>query len=102
MKLTGHLFSAFLISLVSLIGFSCIAVLISGQKIIQFDQTVISFIQGFESPALTSIMKFFTYIGSFSVVVVICNNGFSFSLFCIKTPYRTSIIWDCYDWNPYY
>ena len=78
MKLTGHLFSAFLISLFSLIGFSCIAVLISGQKIIQFDQTVISFIQGFESPALTSIMKFFTYIGSFSVVVVISIIAFIF------------------------
>ena len=84
MKLTGHLFSAFLISLVSLIGFSCIAVLISGQKIIQFDQTVISFIQGFESPTLTSIMKFFTYIGSFSVVVVIAIIAFLFLYFVLK------------------
>ena len=84
MKLTGHLFSAFLISLVSLIGFSCIAVLISGQNIIQFDQTVISFIQGFESPTLTSIMKFFTYIGSFSVVVVISIMAFLFLYFVLK------------------
>ena len=40
MKLTGHLFSAFFISLISLICFSCIAVLISGHKIMQFDQIV--------------------------------------------------------------
>ena len=84
MKLTGHLFNAFLISLVSLIGFSCIAVFISGQKIIQFDQTVISFIQGFESPTLTSIMKFFTYIGSFSVVVVLSIMALLFLYFVLK------------------
>ncbi|QED48297.1 phosphatase PAP2 family protein [Cytobacillus dafuensis] len=71
MKLTGHLFSAFLISLLSLIGFSYIAMLINGQKIVRFDQSVISFIQGFESPMLTQIMKFFTYIGSFPSVLVI-------------------------------
>src|SRR6476620_11085185 len=87
MKLTGHLFSAFLISLVSLIGLSCIAVLISGQKIIQFDQTVISFIQGFESPTLTSIMKFFTYIGSFSVVVVISIMAFLFLYMVAIAPF---------------
>ena len=68
MRLTGYLLSAFIIGLVSLIGFSCMAILISGHKIVQFDQYVISFIQGFESPTLTSIMKFFTYVGSFPIV----------------------------------
>src|SRR3954470_12294290 len=67
MKLRGH----FIVGLFSLIGFSMMAIFISGQTIIQFDQIVISFIQGFESPMLTSIMKFFTYIGSFPSVLVI-------------------------------
>ncbi|SES17578.1 phosphatase PAP2 family protein [Psychrobacillus sp. OK032] len=68
MRLTGYLLTAFIIGLVSLIGFSCMAILIRGHKIVQFDQYVITFIQGFESPTLTSIMKFFTYVGSFHIV----------------------------------
>jgi len=68
MRLTGYLLTAFIISLISLIGFSCMAILISGNKIVQLDQNVISFIQGFESPPLTSIMKCFTYVGSFHIV----------------------------------
>ena len=71
MKLKGHLLRAFLIGLVSLIGFSCMAILISAQKIVLFDQTLISFIQGFESQTLTSIMKLFTFIGSFPVILVL-------------------------------
>lgn len=71
MKLKGNLLSAFLIGLVSLIGFSFIAILISARKIVRFDQTLISFIQGLESETLTSIMKFFTFIGSFPVVLVL-------------------------------
>ena len=90
MKLTGHLFSAFLISLASLIGFSCIAVLISGQKIVQFDQTVISFIQGFESSTLTTIMKFFTYIGSFPSVLVISILATLFLYFVLN--HRTGLL----------
>ena len=68
MKLTRYLLTAFIIGLVSLIGFSCMAILISGHKIVKFDQYVISYIQGFESPTLTSIMNFFTYVGSFPIV----------------------------------
>src|SRR3954447_21483678 len=84
MKLTGDLLRAFLISFVSLIGFSCVAVLISGQKIIRFDQTVISFIQDFESPTLTPIMKFFTYIGAFPSVFVIFLLACFFLYFVLK------------------
>ena len=90
MKLTGHLLSAFLISLASLIGFSCIAVLISSQKIVQFDQIVISFIQGFESSTLTAIMKFFTYIGSFPSVLVISILAALFLYFVLN--HRTELL----------
>ncbi|AMX00337.1 phosphatase PAP2 family protein [Rummeliibacillus stabekisii] len=82
MKLKGHLLSAILIGLVSLIGFSCMAILISAQKIVRFDQTLISFIRGFESHTLTSIMKFFTFIGSFPVVLVLFLIA-SYILYCV-------------------
>lgn len=47
------------------------AFLVSSREIIQFDQTVISFIQGLESPMLTVIMKVFTFIGSIKSIVVL-------------------------------
>lgn len=71
MNLKLQLTTAFMISLLSLIGFSCMAILISRQKIVSFDSTVISFIQGLESPLLTDIMKFFTFIGSTVSVAVL-------------------------------
>jgi len=71
MKEKGHVISALVIGFISLIGFSFIAVLIGVGKVAEFDQALISFIRGFETPALTSIMKLFTFIGSFPVVLVI-------------------------------
>ncbi|OKL36867.1 phosphatase PAP2 family protein [Domibacillus mangrovi] len=71
MKLKYQFSIAFFVSLVSLIGFSSMAFLVSSHEIIQFDQTVVSFIQGLESPMLTAIMTFFTFIGSTSSIVVL-------------------------------
>ncbi|WP_028392361.1 phosphatase PAP2 family protein [Bacillus cihuensis] len=71
MKQKGLLLIALLISLFSLMAFSLMAILISGKRIVQFDQKVISFVQGFETSLVTSIMKFFTFIGSMPVVLVI-------------------------------
>ncbi|MFJ7974440.1 phosphatase PAP2 family protein [Peribacillus sp. NPDC096379] len=71
MKQNGQFLIAFLISLFSLIGFCVMAILVSGKRIVQFDQSVISFIRGFESSVVTSIMKFFTFIGSLPFVLVI-------------------------------
>jgi undecaprenyl-diphosphatase len=71
MKLKSHLAMAFLISLASIIGFCFMSLWISDHKIIHFDSTIIGYVQGMESPALTQIMKFFTFIGSAPVVVVI-------------------------------
>ncbi|MEH7413814.1 phosphatase PAP2 family protein [Neobacillus drentensis] len=70
MKLKSHLALAFLISVVCIIGFSLMSLWISDHKIVQFDTIVISAIQGMESPALTSVMKFFTFIGSAPFVIV--------------------------------
>ena len=71
MNLKIQLAIAFMISVISLIGFSLMAVLIQGHHIVRFDSLVIAFIQGFESPLLTKIMKVFTFIGSMSCVVVL-------------------------------
>ncbi|RDW20498.1 phosphatase PAP2 family protein [Oceanobacillus chungangensis] len=71
MRLKKHSTIALIISLVSLIGFSIMVLLIANQNVILFDHNVISFIQGFEGPSLTSIMKFFTYIGSYHSMIVI-------------------------------
>ncbi|MFJ8065697.1 phosphatase PAP2 family protein [Psychrobacillus sp. NPDC096426] len=93
MRLTGYLLTAFIIGLVSLIGFSCMAILISGHKIVQLDQYVISFIQGFESPTLTSIMKCFTYVGSFHIVFGIFVIVSFFLYFVLK--HRSELLLFC-------
>jgi undecaprenyl-diphosphatase len=71
MNLKFNLFIAFIISLVCVIGFGIVSLLISDQKIIHFDDTIISAVQGLENPVLTSIMKFFTFIGSSSFVIIL-------------------------------
>jgi undecaprenyl-diphosphatase len=71
MNLKMNLFSAFIITLVCIIGFSFISLLISDHRIITFDSSVIASIQGRESPMLTSLMKFFTFIGSAPFVIIL-------------------------------
>ncbi|MDA1675475.1 phosphatase PAP2 family protein [Bacillus cereus group sp. TH152-1LC] len=64
--------SIFILSLISLICFGIMAVLVINQKTATFDSKVIAFIQGLESPFLTTIMKFFTTIGSTKTVAILC------------------------------
>ncbi|MBV7504676.1 phosphatase PAP2 family protein [Bacillus sp. sid0103] len=71
MKLKSYLVVAFSISVVSIIGFCLISLLISDQKIISFDRTIIDRVQGLETPFLTNVMKFFTFIGSAPFVIVL-------------------------------
>lgn len=71
MTLNFRLVTAFVISLLCVVGFSLVSLLISDHKIIHFDSNVISAVQGLESPGLTSIMKFFTFIGSSKAVIVL-------------------------------
>ncbi|PFP25776.1 phosphatase PAP2 family protein [Bacillus sp. AFS073361] len=71
MKLKTYLIIAFSLSVVSIIGFSLISLLISDQKIIHFDRIVIDAVQDMETPFLTSVMKFFTFIGSAPFVIVL-------------------------------
>jgi undecaprenyl-diphosphatase len=62
---------ALIISILSLIVFSFLAFSISAKKTLQFDSAIISFVQGFESPGLTSIMKLFSIIGDTPAVIVL-------------------------------
>jgi undecaprenyl-diphosphatase len=71
MNLKTYLAIAFCISVVSIIGFSLISLFISDQKIIYFDRTIIDNVQGLETPFLTNVMKFFTFIGSAPFVIVL-------------------------------
>lgn len=69
MNLKWQLTRAFFISLILLVCFGLIAFLMSEQSISWFDDSVMNYIQGLETSLLTHIMKFFTFIGSSSVVV---------------------------------
>lgn len=71
MKLKSYLFIAFIISVVSIIGFSLISLFISDRKIIHFDRIIIDSVQGLETTVLTNVMKFFTFIGSAPFVIVL-------------------------------
>ncbi|MCZ0754387.1 phosphatase PAP2 family protein [Anoxybacillus sp. J5B_2022] len=71
MNLKLELTRAFFLSLFSAIIFGLTAFLVSGSQVAHFDGAIISFIQRFESPALTSVMKFFSWIGSGRIVTMI-------------------------------
>ncbi|OAB31988.1 phospholipid phosphatase [Paenibacillus macquariensis subsp. defensor] len=60
-----------LISVICAIGFGLIAVFVGNAKIQNFDHTIISVIQGVETPPLTTIMKFFTLIGNGIPIAII-------------------------------
>jgi undecaprenyl-diphosphatase len=73
MNLKFQLTRAFVISLISLMAFSVVALLIRAERIVDFDNAVIHAVQSQESPFLTPIMEFFTMVGSTRAVVVICS-----------------------------
>ena len=61
----------FIIGVISLLAFSFMAFFVSANKVVQFDSTIITFVQGFENSALTAVMKFFTFIGDTNSVIVL-------------------------------
>ncbi|RSK53973.1 phosphatase PAP2 family protein [Bacillus canaveralius] len=71
MKKKYQLITPSILAIISLTAFSFMAFSISSSKLIRFDNIVIAYIQGFESLYLTSVMKFFTLIGSAPVIVVL-------------------------------
>ncbi|MED3551318.1 phosphatase PAP2 family protein [Cytobacillus praedii] len=61
----------FIIGVISLLAFSFMAFFVSANKVVQFDSTIITFVQGFENSSLTTVMKFFTFIGDTNSVIVL-------------------------------
>lgn len=56
-------------SLFLLIGFGVVSILVHGKKVVLFDELIINFFHGLESHFLTTIMSFFTYLGSIPSIV---------------------------------
>ncbi|WP_248510573.1 phosphatase PAP2 family protein [Sporosarcina sp. NCCP-2222] len=75
---------AFLLCLVFGSIFAFIARGISKATIFQFDDTIISIVQGWESSWLTPIMKAFTWIGSTTVVLLLIAAGFILLFYILK------------------
>lgn len=71
MNLKTQLSRAWVLSLLCAIGFGVMALLVSDHKIASFDDAIITFVQGLESPALTSVMKLFSYLGGGYPVVIV-------------------------------
>ncbi|MDI4645763.1 phosphatase PAP2 family protein [Cohnella hashimotonis] len=64
MKFTLKLSAALLISILFAAGFGLIALLVGFHRLNAFDRSIIRFMQGFETPGLSQVMKFFTAIGA--------------------------------------
>lgn len=90
MNLKYSLSIAFLISLLSLFGFGLMALLVSNHSIYHFDSTVINFIQGLESPAITSFMKIITFLGS-SVFIILLSISILYFLYKVLN-HRSELI----------
>ena len=74
----------FIISFITLIGFSTMALLVNGDRITEFDKTIISFVQGLENPLLTTTMKFFTFVGAGNTIKVLAFITVIFLFFFLK------------------
>lgn len=71
MKLRLYLTIAFVLSVLCIIGFAMVSLFVKDHQIIGFDRTIISAVQGLESPGLTKVMKLFTFIGSTKFVIIL-------------------------------
>ncbi|WP_042162437.1 phosphatase PAP2 family protein, partial [Paenibacillus gorillae] len=71
MNLKSIFTGSFIISLIGVIGFALIAMLIGKNNIEWFDSRVITFVQQWESPWLTPIMKGLSLIGAGTLNVIL-------------------------------
>ncbi|GIP23929.1 phosphatase PAP2 family protein [Paenibacillus sp. J22TS3] len=76
--------SAFAAGLLCMVGFVLIAYWISDHQIHVFDDKVIGWVQGMESPGLTVVMKSFSWIGSGIPVAVITLAAIVILYFVLK------------------
>lgn len=90
MNLKIQLTRAFFISIVSAMGFGLVALMISSEKIAGFDQSIVLFVQNFNSPSVTELMKFFTFIGSGTAITVLV--AFMMLLLYVVFKHRSELI----------
>ena len=83
-KLSFRLLLAFIICIGFGVLFGYIATAIGNKSIAQFDTSVISFVQGMETPWLTSTMKFFTTLANTKSVIVIALIAFVLLYFAFR------------------
>jgi undecaprenyl-diphosphatase len=79
------------ISLACAIGFAGMAAVVTHKKAASFDAAVIHAVQGWETPWLTPIMKFFTRIGT-GIPVVLLTAGIVFILYRLFRQRRELIL----------
>ena len=79
-----------LVLLITFLSFGFLAFLVNGKQIFQFDNVIISFIHSLESERLTTIMKFFSFIGSGISVKVLALITIIVLFFFFK--YRSELI----------
>lgn len=80
----------FYISLLFAIAFAVVASAFDSDVTGSIDAHIISFIQGFETPGLTGVMKLFTFIGSAKTVAVLSVLLLAFLYFVLK--HRTELL----------
>ncbi|MBT2662881.1 phosphatase PAP2 family protein [Bacillus sp. ISL-45] len=68
----------------SLFGFIIMSYLVQAEHLMVFDRAVIDAVQGLEAEGLTSAMKFFTYIGSLKLIVILTIPIFLFLFYVLK------------------
>ncbi len=78
-----------ILSLLCAICVAVIAVMITNKQIAGFDSSIISAVQGLESPALTALFKIFTFIGSTATVAVLSLLLLVFMYFVMR--YRSEV-----------
>lgn len=62
---------AFVMTILLALSFSYLAISIQNETIIDFDHTIISFVQSYETPSLTTFMTVMSWVGSATIVIPI-------------------------------
>ncbi|WP_226643738.1 phosphatase PAP2 family protein [Mesobacillus subterraneus] len=68
----------------SLLCFIMMSYLVQADHLVIFDKTVIDMVQGHEAGVLTAAMKFFTYIGSTRLMIILTIPIFLFLFFVLR------------------
>ncbi|SEG51036.1 phosphatase PAP2 family protein [Paenibacillus sp. UNC499MF] len=89
-KLNVLLTRSFLVCLFLALCFGMVALLVSRQQVAMFDETIISFVQGAESPGLTAAAALLSEIGSSAVVPFITIAAALYLYFVLK--HRSEVI----------